>query len=158
MRLWFTGELIYIYGTWRGIGAITGSSDVTVFNNVANLGINNLYFNQSVGTYVGSENNYIHASFAMYGLNTTVNFRGISYANLKDEIDWNRPYYLALISNNIYGSHAVVGYAYSRFVSTTTGWYKSFVKIEDGWNTSGRYIDIATISDSNAYMSTITLN
>jgi len=37
----------------------------------------------------------------------------------------------------------VVCYAYTQFVQAGTGNIKSFLKVEDGWNRAGRYIDAA---------------
>ena len=49
-----------------------------------------------------------------------------------------------LQGHETYGNHAVICYAYTRLVSTSTNAYKTYMKVADGWYTSPRYIDLAT--------------
>lgn len=66
------------------------------------------------------------------------------------------PYGRKLTYNHAtYGSHSLATYAYTQFVSTTTGWYKSYVKVCDSWVSRGRYLDLATLVDGKAKMRVI---
>ena len=63
------------------------------------------------------------------------------------ELKNHRPFYLTLRAYPGYGNHGVVGYAYTRLQSKTTGYYLSFVKIADGWANYGRYLGITSLNE-----------
>lgn len=45
------------------------------------------------------------------------------------------------------GGHRVLCFAYVRLRGQTTGYYKTYLKIADGWNGSARFIDLSTVVD-----------
>lgn len=54
------------------------------------------------------------------------------------------------LNKNYYGNHALIGCAYNQLVNEK-GAYSSFLKVADGWNRSGRYLPIATLSSDAHY-------
>ena len=154
-------NLLEMRGAYEGNSEVTGQSYRTIFSEVADYGIENGYYSQSGGSPHHTLNDYIEGSFDLFGMDVTVTEKTASYNNVKQEIENSRPFYLSLMQGNgtAYtenGGHGVVGYAYTRLQSETTGNYKSFLKVEDGWNISGRYIDLAmTASTSDAVMRAI---
>ena len=98
----------------------------------------------------------------MFGMNVSVTNKTASYNNIKTEISNNRPIYLSLLAGGDTAytepdlGHDVIGYAYTRLKSSTTGNYKSFLKVADGWYSHGRYIDLAmTASTSDAILRSV---
>ena len=51
---------------------------------------------------------------------------------------------MSLTAHNAYQNHAVVCFAYTRMVSSSTGYYKTYLKIADGLNDEPRYIDLSS--------------
>lgn len=154
-------NLIEMKGAYSGNSNITSKSYQTIFSTVAQYGIANGYYTQSGGSSQSTLNSYIKGSFASFGMNVSVTTKTASYNNVKTEIENSRPFYLTLKQGNgtAYtksSGYGVVGYAYTRLKSTTTGNYKSFLKVADGWHTDGRYIDLAmTASTSEAELRAI---
>ena len=72
-----------------------------------------------------------------------------TYDNVVYQLNNGGPFYLTTINHGYYGEHAVTVYGYIRLVSQSTGYYKSYVKVCDGYASSGRYIDMATIGTSS---------
>ncbi|HMM05631.1 MAG TPA: C39 family peptidase [Clostridiales bacterium] len=145
-------NLVEMIGKYRGITSITSKSYTTIFTQIANLGmLKGYYMNQAGGSSWSTLNNYIKESFAIYGVNATVrDDNTVTYNDVKTQINADRPFYLSLNGHSSYGNHGVAGYAYTRFISETTGYPKSFIKIADGWAHYGRYIDMADITATNS--------
>lgn len=139
---------------------LVNSDRVTRFNQVAQLGISKGYFINGNGTYFADFDDYLEDAFSLFGISTTVTtVCGASYTEIKSQVDSGHPFCLGLVGHSYYKNHFVEGYAYCRLKSDTTGDYKSFVKIADGWDSSGRYIDITTIQgSSSAYIYEIVPN
>ena len=56
------------------------------------------------------------------------------------------------IGSIMYGNHAVMCFVYARLVSQTTGYYKTYLKIADGWSPAqNRYIDLSTAIGNNGF-------
>ena len=92
-------------------------------------------------------------SFSLYSINTSVtnkkiNYNNVKTANVKTAINGYNPLFIALQSHGIYGSHFVAGYAYTCFTNES-GQTAPFIKIADGWNSSGRYLPLSA-SDPNS--------
>lgn len=128
----------------------------TIFNYVAQYGINNAYYNNSSSIFGGTTDTgaaaYIRNVFSNYlGVTTSTQLRDVTYSNFRNTFEYGRLMYLMLHSHEEYGNHHVAGYAYTRLRSQTTGWFKTYLKVCDGWGHGGRYIDVASISDDSAY-------
>ena len=142
-------NLMEMIGAYKRYPQITNLSYQQLFKRIADYGEQNKYFVNGDCTYWDTEGVYIIGCFDMLNLTARVTDKTATFANIKSELTNHRPFYLTLYSHPYYRNHAVVGYAYNRAQSETTGDYLSFVKIADGWNTSGRYLDIASIQSSN---------
>lgn len=143
-------NLIEMIGSYRGIYSINKYSHNEIFRKVANYGIKKGYFSNANGSPWEYESNFVKGAFSLFGVNVTMlTTEEVTYNNVKYYINLDRPFYLTLKGHSSYGNHAVAGYAYTRFVSTTTGYYKSFIKIADGWNSTGRYIDLSHVAANN---------
>lgn len=124
---------------------ISYSSANTVFKNVVTVGLNNNYYSTGSGTANSTALQYIRNSFALYSAyptlygNNSVTYNNIVYALTNEAL-----LYVMLSNHETYGNHAVVCFAYCRLVSETTGWYKTYMKVADGWGSSGRYIDLGS--------------
>ena len=129
----------------------------TMFNYVAQYGIRNLYYNNSDSKYFGGTSDtgagpYIRGAFSSYlGVSTTTLLYEVKYNNFRNSFANDAVMYLILHKHETYENHHLVGYAYTRLQSTTTGWYKTYLKVCDGWGKNGRYIDLASVSDDSAY-------
>lgn len=153
-------NLIEMIGDYRNISTITSKSYTTIFAQVANKGIQEGYFSNNSGSSWSTLNSYIDDCFAIYGVNVTVSSDNtVTYNDVKTQINANRPFYLSLHNHSSYGNHGVAGYAYSQFISETTGFPKSFIKIADGWAHHGRYIDMYDITATDsAVLRSIVIN
>lgn len=143
-------NIIQIVGKQRNISSITSKSSEEIFRKALDDGGNSGYYHYQKGTN-HSEKLIEECWKRGYGITVDSQLKAANYTNIKNEINNNRPVYLKLLKNPMYnqqneiqhwGNHAVVGYAYTRFLNITAGYYKSFVKIADGWARSGRYLDI----------------
>ena len=160
-------NLIQMKGAYAGNSNITNKSYRTIFSTVAQYGINQGYYKNASadndgGTSTDKINQYIKESFNLFGVNVSVTNKIASYNNVKVEISNNRPIYLTLLAGGDTAytepdlGHDVIGYAYTRLKSSTTGNYKSFLKVADGWYSHGRYIDLAmTASTSDAILRSV---
>ena len=59
---------------------------------------------------------------------------------------YNHPAYSDLGDSSL-SAHRVLCFAYVRLRGQTTGYYKTYLKIADGWNDSARFIDLSTVVD-----------
>lgn len=155
-------NLIEMVGGKRNISKITSTNYKTIFKKVADLGISNGYYVNSTqgGSGHSTLNTYIKKSFGLFGVTTSVSSSTVTYDRIKSAIDTNKLFYLSLTNHPYYGNHGVAAFAYNRVKSNTTGYYLSFVKIADGWSSSGRYLDVAGLqnSGSNSIMRVITVS
>lgn len=142
-------NLLEMIGSYKGYSKINNATYKEIFENVANYGIKNNYFSSADGSPHNTLNSFIKGSFGLYGVNVTVSSKTATFSNIKTELTNHRPFYLTLIDHPAYGDHGVATYAYTRLKSETTGYYLSFVKIADGWVSYGRYLDIASLDESN---------
>lgn len=147
-------NLIKMYGNKYSNAVIKYSSNKNVFDKVLEANNDQLipyYVNSTSfikGTLNARANGFIKDSFAKYSVTASVQGRyDASYENIKSCFLYSgRLMYLMVSGHAPYGDHHVVGYAYTRLISQQTGWYKSYVKICDGHNSSARYVDMASIS------------
>jgi hypothetical protein len=51
------------------------------------------------------------------------------------------------ISENATFNIAIQENAYNRYIDNN-GWYKSYIKVEDGWNESARYIEMSALNST----------
>ena len=79
---------------------------------------------------------YIDATLDSYGVShqnvNTVKSSSLSYNVIKNKIDANHFCILGVVDHDVYTSHFVYPYAYTRFKNSQTGYYKSFLKVADG--------------------------
>lgn len=70
-----------------------------------------------------------------------------SYDNIKNDLENGNLLCLRLYNHSTYGQggHVVLAYAYTRIQSQSTGFYKTYLKVADGWNSSARYVDLASV-------------
>ena len=153
-------NILETVGRYRGYSSIISTSNYIIFDRVLELGVANHYFlSEEDGTARGLVNNYIRDAFALFGITVTSTTIPLRYENITSAIGTNNPVYISLWRNSGYGTHAVMGYAYNRTRSETTGYYLSFIKIADGANRHGVYLDFASImSDASNLMHRITIN
>lgn len=149
-------NLLRMVGEIKNNAYVKSKSDAEIYTDVVSIGTNNGYYDVDEGTYRSSLNQYLRVCFANYGMSSTVSsYTGVTYERAKTEIDNHRPFYISLINHTNYGNHGVAALAYTRLQSSSTGYYKSFVKIADGWLSDGRYLDIADIGSGDSIMRTI---
>lgn len=149
-------NIIQIVGRQRNISSITSKSSAQIFDRALFDGDQSGHYDRTKTVF--SEKLIEECWKRGYGITVDSQFKAANYTTIKNEIDNNRPFFLDIRKNPIYnqsnekdkwGDHAVVGYAYTRFLNTTTGYYKSFVKIADGWFRGGRYLDIYVTDHGN---------
>lgn len=145
-------NLIEMLGEYHSYSKIENDTYQKIYKNVATYGINEGYYvndEKNGTTYWSTLNEYIEGAFDLYDLTATVTSKTATLNNIKTELTNHRPFYLTLYSHPEYGNHGVTGYAYTRLISETTGYYLSFLKIADGWASYGRYLDITSIDESD---------
>ncbi|MEE0256879.1 hypothetical protein [Evtepia sp.] len=145
-------NLLEIVARYRGYSGVPYNNITQVFSQVAQFGISKGYFINDVYTGFDTSTAYVKECFSLYSINTSVTNKTINYNNVKTAINGYNPLFIALQSHGIYGSHFVTGYAYTCFTNES-GQTASFIKIADGWNSSGRYLPL---SASNPNSSIIT--
>ena len=152
-----TNEL-EIGGRYRGDSQITIYPASYIFSQVAQLGVNRGYYQNPGGTDRDYVNTYIREAFALFNIFVAVTTTPVTYERVKNAIDANNPIHISTYDHSYYGTHALVGYAYNRVISETTGNFISFIKVADGWEYGGRYIDVYCLqSDSDHWMHQITI-
>ena len=100
------------------------------------------------GTPSATADDYIRESFSEFGRNIYTYGPYYSIQNIKNASTANRLMYIMLVGNNTYGDHALLGYAWSCMTDETRP-YRNFylIKVCDGINTSGRYLDQSLIEN-----------
>lgn len=144
-------NIIKAYGNKYNNSTIKNATSQQVFDKLmeVNEENNNEYFT-SPGTPVETTPDFIKKGFAKFRVQVRVyGTYTPTYDNVKNATTSNRLMYLIVWNNKPYGNHALVGYAYTQLVNGS-GSYISFLKVADGWNRSGRYLPISSLS-SDAY-------
>lgn len=146
-------NMLIIYGNRFGTSSINNKTDDNIFLTVARIGTSNLYYVNTNALGLGgtanfSANSYILDSFDAFNVSgITVNGRyNLNYTNVEISLRNDRLLYLLLDDHDCYGDHHVVCYAYTRLVSSTDSSYATYLKVADGWASSPRYIDMASVA------------
>ena len=147
-------NMLVMYGNRFEVTEINNEDDDDIFLTVANIGTSHLYYINSDalgiigGTANASADNYILDAFEAYDVSgITVEGRfNINYTNIEISLRNDRLLYLLLDDHDLYGNHHVICYAYTRLVSSTDGSYVTYLKVADGWASTPRYIDIASVN------------
>ncbi len=147
-------NLIVLVGNYRNYALVKNTNVNTIFSNVAQYGISHGYYSKANGTPTATSDEYIKEAFASYNISVSVSTVPVNYTNVKNAINGYNPLHVKVLSNSIYGNHSVVGYAYTVLENQYDDRI-SFVKIADGWNTSGRYLPIYTLSSD--YMDVVSV-
>lgn len=143
-------HLVRMYGNRYGVGSIKNKTISQLFKIVADIGMEkHIFWNGQIinGTIFALTNQYLKAVFDHFGVNTSINGRyKLTYDNVKISLSSNRLMYVGVMGHATYGNHALAGYAYTRLQSSQTGWFKTYLKVVDGWVTGAkRYIDLASV-------------
>lgn len=159
-------NLIETAGNYYNINSIKGKNINTIYSNIESIGVENNWFgldyidengNPVYGTFWVYMDDYIDAALDSYGVShqnvNTLTSSSLSYSTIKQKIDTNQLCILGVVGHDTYGYHFVYPYAYTRFKSSQTGYYKSFLKVADGWSSNGRYIDMSTIISTSGIIS-----
>ena len=97
------------------------------------------------GTYDSDVYKIANATCARYGYNNANSqyVSDVTWDVMKAEIDANRPFVLHLHAdkNTTYGDHSVTVYAYNAFLNASGTGIVRFLKIHNGWDDHGVYID-----------------
>ena len=146
-------NLMFIY---KWMGRISLPSQQDTYNAAAQIAVRDSVYSYNIpmSTGLGYINNAIVDTFKNYGYTIWCSYVQIDNNNYTNTYNYARSYINAGHPMSIYiqqgstvygngGAHEVVGYAYTRFQSAQTGNLSSFVKIMDGWNSSGRYLSLS---------------
>ena len=163
-------NMLEIVGRYRGYTTITYNTISYLYQQVADIGISEEYYANggiAPGTPTLLVKYYIEDAFQHFGINVTATRAYLNtdaYQKIRSGLDADNPIHIGTTNHPYYGTHALVGYAYCRAVSQTTGYYLSYVKVADGnrgidrngnyIDATGRYLDISSIS-SNGYIAHI---
>ena len=128
------------------------SSHITLLNTMISLGQAHGHYNPDGGTSNARAPLFIQDAFRIHGVTApSVNTFNINYTNLEISLRSGRLMYVMLWNGGaghpFYGRHHVVAYAYARLRSDSTGWFKTYLKIADGWSASARFIDLASATN-----------
>lgn len=157
-------NMLKMYGDRFNISSIKGDTVDELFGSVLWIGNAKYYFNADIsigddlvlgGTVNAWAGAYIKECFKEYGLTATCTKKTISYSNIKTSLSNDHLLYLMATGHPTYGNHAMACYAYTRLVSSTTGLYKTYLKVADGWSTRPRYVDLATMTSDEYWDATI---
>lgn len=103
------------------------------------------------GTSQYTEHKYIYSCFTKdFKISCSVTPYDTSYANIKASLDKGGLVYINVFNHSYYGSHAMMCYAYTRLRDNNTGYYKTYLKVADGFSRSPRYVDLATCLNNPA--------
>ena len=145
---------LFVAYRYRIGGNTSYSEKVNILNCVYTVGLNNNFYHSNgasngaePGVVVSSTKNYLQAMLNEYNLSSATAYGPIpsSYLGIRNWLLNDSLLYLQVWDHNIYGTHAVMCFAYCRLVSQTTGAFKTYLKVADGWTRSEeRFIDLAT--------------
>lgn len=136
-------NLLTLWGNHKKVKSITGVTPAQRLKQVIQYGKEKGYFQPSNhGTPLLTIKEYETGMFTKYGvsLEKIYEYKPISYDQYKRQIEGEGPFLLYFSNHETYGEHYVLGYAYTRLKSESTGYYRSFVKIRDGWSREGRFV------------------
>lgn len=134
-----------------------------LFRYIADYGIEQGYYNDAPYDQNGGTGYYFTDTYileALRALSIGTNVVGTylpTYANIKYHLEDNDLLALRLYNHASYSdndpqtneAHKVLCYAYTRLYNVYNGNYKTYLKIADGWESSARYLDLATVISYN---------
>ncbi len=139
-----------IFDYHRRNGHISIDSDInTLFNRIKKIATDKGYYTPSGGTKPWYIDNLAEAIWDYYGYDGTGDndffFLSTKSINktLKKEIDGNRPGAISFTHGD-YGDHTVTYYGYI-FYKKPSHSKKMYLKVNDNWTTSARYVDTTHI-------------
>lgn len=108
------------------------------------------WFMNGMGVSKKNYKDYTQDCFDYFDIDATVSSEvTTNYDNLKSYLGNGSLLMLGIAGYDTDGkdnaNHAVMCYAYTRLVSQTTGWYKTYIKTADAFESRARYYDLATI-------------
>lgn len=147
-------NMLRMYGNRFNISSIKSDTNSDLFGSVLWIGNCKYYFNADIdlgvitlgGTFNSLAGSYIKDCFDEYGLTANCTRKDINYNNIKYSLSRDYLLYLMVNNHSTYGNHHMVCYAYTRLISETTGLYKTYLKVADGWDTRPKYVDLATVT------------
>ena len=144
-------NILYALAFRYGESSIYLQNVQSVFETVADIGINSTprYYNSNTGTTVSLIDEYYEDVFGYYGIPIVISpeTSANSYT-VPAAIESGKILHYNLRSHHIYGNHGVVCYAYSTFLNQSDVTLVTYLEIADGWNSSRRFIDLATSNDA----------
>lgn len=156
---------IKMYGKQYNNNTIKNSTNSSVFSKVidANNDADSKYYTGASGTWDSTANRFIKDSFSKYNVDVSVLGRyAFSLKKLKSSVAANKLMYIMLHEYGKYNSeteewepysdHHVIGFAWSCMTRSSDLGDKNFVKICDGHNISGRYLELSLLlNTTNKY-------
>lgn len=146
---------IFNYHRTHGYSSIESNLN-NLFKKIKEIATNKGYYTSSDGTMPYYIDNLATAVWTHYGYSGKGNNDFVftsteSLKNtLKSEIDGNRPGTISFTSGT-YGDHTVTYYGYNIYSKTGTT-SKLYLKVNDNWSTSAKYVDISLLGSSYATM------
>lgn len=141
--------LTAIFNYHRSQGYSKIPSDLnTLFGRIKTIATDNGYYTPS-GTNPTQIDNLAKDIWKYYGYSGTANndffFNGVESINntLKGEVDGNRPGAISFTSGS-YGNHTVTYYGYNIYKKSGSS-DKLYLRVNDNWGTSARYVDTTYI-------------
>lgn len=144
-----TMTAVFNYHRSNGYGAIP-SNLTALFNRIKTIATNNGYYSSTNGTYPWYIDNLATDVWKYYGYSGKGNndfffWNTTAIMNtLAGEVDGNRPGAISFTSGT-YGSHTVTFYGYNYYIKNGTK--KMYLKVNDNWSTSPKYVDITHIGE-----------
>ncbi|MBR4304524.1 MAG: hypothetical protein IKT81_04260 [Clostridia bacterium] len=138
---------------------LKNAAATSVFRTVASIGLNHTpvpYYlsekrmingRERVGTLRETTRDYIMDCFAYYDVQITMPYQrySVNYVDVYNTLNDGSLLYLVVTYHPRYENHAVVAYAYTRLCSGANGNFVMYLKVADGWDNEGRYIDSASV-------------
>lgn len=140
---------IFNYHRTHGYSNIPANT-TTLFNRIKTLASVRGFYTSSNGTYPWYIDNLATIVWQEYGYSGTGNndffYSTLSALNnkFKTEINANRPGTISFTTGS-YGDHTVTYYGY-KFYEKANNTDKMYVRVNDNWTTSARYIDVTYIA------------
>ena len=141
-------NFVDMFGERFNMTNITPKTARRLYIEVTGIGIEHEFFFPTMGTYQSSLPEYFEYVCDYYGIyynEGSIEAKIPTFDNVVYQLNNGGPFYLTIRGHGYYGYHAVVAYGYIRLVSESTGYYKSYIKVSDGYADSGRYIDMSSI-------------
>lgn len=145
---------IKMYGKQYKDSSIRSSTNKSIYLKVlqANKEANGKYYSTEKGTPSDTADSFIRAAFKKCGVSVdTYGKYQCNMYNIGNATTSDRLMYICLegeVSGYTYVDHAVIGFAWSCMTRSDNGQNKYFVKITDGINSSGRYLDQSIINNA----------